>query len=442
MWRSSNRRTGSSTVLGECAFAVVDVETTGLFPRGNDRIVEIAIVRLSPTGEPEDEFVTLVNPERDIGPTRIHGITARDILQAPRFHEIAGDVAEHLAASVLVAHNARFDVDFLEAEFARITEYVPSLPALCTMTMAQMIDSTAPSYRLESLCSHFGLPLHSAHSALEDARATGLLFGVLLRRAIDSGVRTLAELGCSGTAGPVDAWPPLPGGGAVLTRQHSHERSEPSNLARLVTRLQAEPAHRDPETMEYVDLLDRVLEDRVVTEEEVEALFQTAIRWGLSQVRVLSVHQSYLEGLVKAAVDDGTITSAEREDLELVARLFGYNLSALEAMLVAARDASSGLKSEAKQQLTAKEPLAGLTVCFTGDSRLMFHGAHLSREVVEDLATKTGLVVKRSVAKDLDILVVVDAHSLSGKAQKARRYGGTRLIAEKVFWDMLGIAME
>ena len=61
-------------MFGGCAFSVVDVETTGLFPRAYDRIVEIAVVRLGPTGEPEEEFVTLVNPERDVGPTRIHDL--------------------------------------------------------------------------------------------------------------------------------------------------------------------------------------------------------------------------------------------------------------------------------------------------------------------------------------------------------------------------------
>jgi hypothetical protein len=69
--------------------AVIDVETTGLFPWRHDRIVEIAAVVVNEHGMIEREFVSLVNPQRDVGPTRIHGLTAEDVLHAPPFCDIA-----------------------------------------------------------------------------------------------------------------------------------------------------------------------------------------------------------------------------------------------------------------------------------------------------------------------------------------------------------------
>ena len=108
-------------------------------------------------------------------------------------------------------------------------------------------------------------------------------------------------------------------------------------------------------------------------------------------------------------------------------------------MLIAA--GSGELPHGAAQAAPTRESLAGLSVCFTGDSRLNFRGEHLTRGVAKELATRASLVVKPSVTKGLDLLVVVDAHSLSGKALKARRYG-TRVVAEKVFWDMLGVPMN
>lgn len=74
-------------------FAVVDVETTGFSPRLHDRLVEIAIVRIGPDGSPQDEYSTLINPLRDVGPTRIHGITAADLVEAPTFVEVMGGCA-------------------------------------------------------------------------------------------------------------------------------------------------------------------------------------------------------------------------------------------------------------------------------------------------------------------------------------------------------------
>ncbi|MEX2159039.1 MAG: exonuclease domain-containing protein [Dehalococcoidia bacterium] len=423
-------------MLGESTFSVVDVETTGLFPKGRDRIVEIAVVRLGPTGELEDEFVTLVNPERDVGPTRIHGITAQDIVNAPKFREIAGDVASVLASAVVVSHNARFDNEFIEAELGRIVERHPPLAMLCSLRLAQRIAHDAPAYNLGVLCEFFGLPrIEKAHTAREDARAAALVFGVLLRRAEQAGLNSLTELGCSCDPAPADAWPPLPRGGTLLTRQRARARSEPSYLARLVSKLQSDALHREAETIEYAALLDRVLEDRIVTEAEMIDLFHTATRWGLSRERVLGIHHSYLEALVGVALADGSVSLVEREDLELVTRIFGCDASFLDAML----DSPSG--SETQSQRPTMESLQGLSVCFTGDSRLNYRGEHLTREVAEDLAGSAGLVVKKGVSKGLDLLVVVDAHSLSGKAEKARRYG-TRVIAENVFWNVLDIPME
>ena len=97
-------------------FAVVDVETTGLFP-GIHRIAEIAVVHVEPDGTISNRWKTLVNPERDLGPQHIHGIRAADILHAPVFADIAHDVMDLLAGRVLVAHNVHFDYRFVSMKW-------------------------------------------------------------------------------------------------------------------------------------------------------------------------------------------------------------------------------------------------------------------------------------------------------------------------------------
>jgi len=71
--------------IDETDLAVLDVETTGLWPQRHDRVSEIAVVRLRAGGRLTEKYVTLLNPGRDLGPTQIHGITARDIIDAPQF---------------------------------------------------------------------------------------------------------------------------------------------------------------------------------------------------------------------------------------------------------------------------------------------------------------------------------------------------------------------
>ncbi|MCW0121703.1 exonuclease domain-containing protein, partial [Bacillus subtilis] len=73
-------------------FAVIDTETTGLFPGNHDRIAEIAVITLDRSGTVLDRWETLVNPERDLGKQSIHGIRAKDILEAPRFVDIAQEL--------------------------------------------------------------------------------------------------------------------------------------------------------------------------------------------------------------------------------------------------------------------------------------------------------------------------------------------------------------
>ena len=111
---------------------VIDTETTGLGKL--DRIVEIAAITINPqTGEIIDEFETLVNPERDIGPTSIHGITPSMVETAPTFEEIATALARRLTGAILVAHNLSFDVRMLKQEYDRLDSSFDSGLGRCTL---------------------------------------------------------------------------------------------------------------------------------------------------------------------------------------------------------------------------------------------------------------------------------------------------------------------
>ena len=90
---------------------------------------------------------------------------------------------------------------------------------------------------------------------------------------------------------------------------------------------------------------------------------------------------------------------------------------------------------------SAPTALVGLSVCFTGESICERNGVPLTRSDAEQLAVGAGLTVAVNVTKRLDILVLADPDSMSGKAQKARRYG-VRLMAERVFWQQIGVEVD
>jgi len=88
-----------------------------------------------------------------------------------------------------------------------------------------------------------------------------------------------------------------------------------------------------------------------------------------------------------------------------------------------------------------RETLRGKTVCFTGKMLSQFKGERVTRELAEKLAAEAGLAVQATVTKRLDLLVVADPDTQSGKAKKARQYG-VRIMAEAAFWNALGLPIE
>ncbi len=163
-------------------YAVVDTETTGFAARGRDRIVEIAVVHLDEHGAVTDEWCTLVNPARDLGPQHVHRISAAEVWHAPTFAELGGALAARLRNRVLVAHNLSFDARFLAAEFGRLGVEWPT-GGLCTMRLADQYLPHRGGRSLRACCDAAGVALVDAHSALHDAHAAAGLFAGYLRTA-------------------------------------------------------------------------------------------------------------------------------------------------------------------------------------------------------------------------------------------------------------------
>lgn len=160
-------------------WVVVDVETTGLSPTA-DRIVELAIVTIDSAGTVIDEYATLLDPGRDVGPTWVHRITNDAVAGAPEFADVAGELFARLDGAVVVAHNASFDEKFLEAELRRCGQPHPQVPAVCTLALARRAALPTANYRLATCCAHYGISCVDAHSALGDTRSTASMLPLLL----------------------------------------------------------------------------------------------------------------------------------------------------------------------------------------------------------------------------------------------------------------------
>ncbi|MCC3775276.1 DEDDh family exonuclease [Streptomyces sp. UNOB3_S3] len=180
-------------------YAVVDVETTGL--ARDDRIVSAAVYQLDARGRVEDQWYTLVNPQRDPGPVWIHGLTSEVLADAPLFQDIAGEFAKRLDGRVLVAHNAAFDWSMIAREYARAGTTAPVRQRLCTIALSKELQLPLPNHKLESLAAHYGVVQQRAHHALDDARVLAEAFRPSLHLAAGAGLR-LPLLACQ----PLTEW--------------------------------------------------------------------------------------------------------------------------------------------------------------------------------------------------------------------------------------------
>ena len=415
-------------------FGVIDVETTGLIASRNDRVVEIAVVVVDMGGNVIREFVSLVNPERDVGPTRIHGLKASDLVNAPTFGQILPGLLEALDGTIaLVGHNLRFDISFLCSEFQRLGVNFPEAQQICTMKLVG-------GGSLSRVCSQFGIEfMGEAHAALHDAHATARLFAALIKDepSISKEVKLWSKI----------QWPQVSYCSTAPSRREDLVRLVPylqSYLQRVISKIDPEPdiLTNLSAILAYSTLLAQVLEDRHVDDEEGEALVALATEWSIPNQQIEAVHRDFLCRLEIAALADGVITEEERMDIHHVANLLGINAANLDDVInQAAKHLVAAKTRRQESQFRNIDDFAGKTICFTGELESSLNGRPISRETAMEIVESKGMSPVGSVTKKLHLLVAADVMSQSGKARKAKEYG-IPVWSEQQLWKCLGIEVK
>jgi DNA polymerase-3 subunit epsilon len=179
----------------------------------------------------------------------------------------------------------------------------------------------------------------------------------------------------------------------------------------------------DTNECQYLNILDKALSDRKLTIGEANDLFEFASLVRMPKERVNALHSLYVSHLYVQAMEDGELSVDEESDLENVAELLN-----VEDWRQSAESAEK-LDNPSVFEKFDTALFSGMSICFTGT---MSH----SRDELESLARRHGLLVKQGVSRILDLLVVADADSMSGKARKARELG-VPIVAEQVFLTLV-----
>lgn len=377
-------------------FAVVDLETTGF--SNACRIVEIGVVLLRPDLTVERTWETLIQPGRDIPNSHIHKITATDVVDAPTFGDVAAYLGSLLNGRVLVAHNAPFEHRFLTNEFNRAHAHNGLCqPWLDTMTLAKQHLGCA---KLSDALTATRIHNPQAHSALADAQATAELLHHLH-----------FHCGADVSGYPAATFPAPAAECRVLPRG-----AESFWYGQISHALPASGA-RDEDA--YRDELTRALVDRHISRTEMRQLQQTAIASGLDADDVDAINEEFTRQLAVDAWSDGVITDDERAELLTIADALSVDFAFVQSLL--------------------DEPQAGTAPAqFTlqpGDRIALTGAMDIPQEEWVRRATAAGLQVGQ-VTKKCALLVAANPDSMSGKAQKARKYG-IPIVGETKFAQLL-----
>lgn len=183
-------------VLADVNFVVLDLETTG-WSAQDDAITEVGAVLIH-GGVRTGEFASLVNPGIPVPASieKLTGISDCLLARAPRLADVVTGLLRFAAGSVLVAHNAPFDLGFLTAACAECGLTWPGYSVLDTVALARelLTEDEVPDHRLGTLAEYFRTRTAPRHRALADARATAEILGSLSRRLSTRGIHTLGQL--------------------------------------------------------------------------------------------------------------------------------------------------------------------------------------------------------------------------------------------------------
>lgn len=425
-------------------FAIVDVETTGLSPRQN-RIVELAVVRVDSEGNLVDEWSTRFNPEGPVGATHIHGITQADVAGAPLFRDVAAGLIPYISGVPIAAHNANFDLAFLRAEFQRAGWDTPWLPAFCTLDGSREYLPDLDRRRLADCCWAAGVPLENAHSALGDARATAGLLRFYLARA---GRRQSQVLTALRDDARNVSWPQSPSRAPATSLANADDETrdrpkritparqkQPPLLRQLtdVSLLETVEEGAPEGTLAYLETLLDALEDGEISDEEAGELGELIGDYGLTDTDLHAAHRAFVLALAHEAVDDGHVSRDEREELHTLCDALDVPRATVNELIAHAAAARAARMSADLLPLPDDwgfgVPLrVGDKVAFTGcDDR--------QRDRLERRATELGVRVMNNVSR-LTSLLVTDGSMDGTKLAKAREVG-TRIVHPDTFETLL-----
>ncbi len=306
-------------IITQTPIAVVDFETTGLAP-GPDRVVEVSVVRVEPGKGPSLVLDTLVNPDRPMAATEIHGITDQDVEDAPRFFEVGGDFLRAIAGCVVASYNVYFDMGFLTSELIRMGVRTTP-PHICLMYMRPLLG-IGNRCSLSEACRMAGIALSDAHQSSADAAASAELWGKYLQAIEQNHLETFASIAAlkqykfllSLRADPLS--PPAESELPVLARPKSRAGMKKHDFPAAQSVSENASNDRYAALHRYWEALISALADFDLTRDEMRAVTRVGEAVRLTPAERRGLHAKAFGDLLTKTLADNLVDAIEQDQIK------------------------------------------------------------------------------------------------------------------------------
>lgn len=418
-------------------FVVFDIETTGLSPASH-KIIEIGMVRTDAQGTPLAYWSTLINPQRSVTATEIHGISDDDVSDSPTFEKALDEILERIRGQVLSAHNAKFDVSFLKLEMARAGWELPKTPILCTMQESKNFIPGLANRKLETCANNLGIKEKVEHRALGDASITTALVNFYLNGKTNE-ERSKELLKLPSLAQKVQ-WPteqtfpkiPKPNS----TRDHWRKPSTKSQIMKAIKTMNADDLlgdEADGSSLTYAQVLIESLEDGVISKDEAYELDELATSLELSKNNQTRIHGKIISTLAEESWKDGRVARAEQTEIVSTGLALGFSETESKLFIKSVEDLRAAAIGSVSKEIPADWEF-GEPLC-VGD-RVVITGCYdFGRDELEKNAQALGLRITSSVSSKTKLLV--SDGSIGGNKDKDAKELGVRTVHPNVFRKLL-----
>jgi DNA polymerase-3 subunit epsilon len=306
--------------VSETPIGILDFETTGLNP-GSDRVVEVSVVRMEPGGASELALDTLVNPGRRMAATEIHGIIDDDVVDAPEFEDIAGDLVSALSDCAVAAYNVYFDMRFLDYELQR-AGIRHSPPHICLMYLRPLLDLGAKC-PLGEACKAHGIEYTPTHIAAQDVRASAQLMEMYSDAMRKWDIRTFRDLARLGSYKFFESFSRNPLRSQIAASHRACDRlksrigwTATASVSQVVAERPEGPKAANRALGVYWDALKAAVADLVITDEEIGQLKRSKQELGLREEQVRVLHARAFASVISQFIDDQWLDDRERRKLK------------------------------------------------------------------------------------------------------------------------------